>query len=557
MSNGEMSLESRVSVELLSRIDAACDQFEALWRTGSAPQIQDYLALFRDEERPLLLESLENLQHELRLRFRPGENLTCDGDKRAAETSSPKNDIKERSLATYGSLNGTDSVPEAVAVPQTEYPQLQSDQSINSSTTTDALSASVAFHVIAGPHKGQKFEFSKYGTLLAGRISYAQLRLNQDLHFSRHHFRIEINLPNCLLIDLNSRSGTYVNQERIKDRCLKDGDIISGGRTRIVVRIIAPKEKSSDVHEYRAAARIASPLNRQEFDPPQVSGNHSLISEVDVPVIPGYRLFEQIGTGDLGVVFRAQRQSDGEECALKVLSRNEQADEVTLDAFLRQVAVLNRVQHPHIVRSLDMGSVGNYVYFATEYVKTLDWSHLVDRLSDEKRVRAACVLMTQILAALNFAHTRSIVHRDIKPGNILIARRVKSLSAKLADFGLAKEYTMAGMSQMTRDGDVLGSLPFMSPDQFLNSREARPTCDIYSAGATLYWMLTGHEPISMDNQVSKFLAILETPPTPIREYNSVVPESLAMIVHRALEKSPQRRFATAAEMCYQLKAFLK
>jgi serine/threonine-protein kinase len=165
--------------------------------------------------------------------------------------------------------------------------------------------------------------------------------------------------------------------------------------------------------------------------------------------------------------------------------------------------------------------------------------------------------MVQILSALEYAHARSLVHRDVKPGNILISKKDDKLVAKLADFGLAKQYTTAGMSQVTREGDVLGSLPFMSPDQFLNSREARPTCDIYSAGATLYWMLTGREPIPLEGHPCKFLAILESPPTPIREVNPAIPEGLANIVHRALEKTAEARFASAAEMRQQLRAFMR
>lgn len=163
--------------------------------------------------------------------------------------------------------------------------------------------------------------------------------------------------------------------------------------------------------------------------------------------------------------------------------------------------------------------------------------------------------MCPVLSAIEHAHSQSTVHRDVKPSNSLFTRSEGKLSAKLADFGLAKQYTTAGMSQVTRDGDVIGSLPFMSPDQFLNSREARPTCDIYSPGATLYWLLTGAEPIPLDSHPCKFLAILESPPTPIQKHNPAIPKDLAKVVHKALEKLPERRFSSAAEFGRKLKAF--
>lgn len=247
--------------------------------------------------------------------------------------------------------------------------------------------------------------------------------------------------------------------------------------------------------------------------------------------------------------------STGESCALKVITPAARADEAAIQTFLREAAILKQLDHPHIVRLIEMGAAGQDVFFATEYIESLPWDQLTQKVSGTQRVRLACGLMSQILGALSYAHARSLVHRDVKPGNVLITRNAGKLTAKLADFGLAKQYTTAGMSNVTRDGDVIGSLPFMSPDQFLNSREARPTCDIYSAGATLYWMLTGFEPIPMENHPCKFLAILEVAPTEIQQHNPAIPDELAQLVHRALEKTPEKRFASAAEMRQQLRAF--
>ena len=127
--------------------------------------------------------------------------------------------------------------------------------------------------------------------------------------------------------------------------------------------------------------------------------------------------------------------------------------------------------------------------------------------------------------------------------------------AKLSDFGLAKRYADAGLSQLTRDGDVLGSLAYMSPEQFIDSRHAKPPCDIYSTGATLYRLLTGHDPFVFAKGTCKFRAILEDEPVPLRKSFPQVPAALADIVHRALAKHPSDRFASAAEMRHQLLPF--
>ena len=514
-------LNSAPSVDLLRRIDAACDRFEESWRGGLVPKIEDYLALFRSDEKSFLLDALQSLQQELTLR-------------------NPVNSQTGPKTLEFITEDGIENPP----APQTlEFVEESHRENFN-----DDKTARVTFRVIAGPHEGLGFTFHEHNTLFAGRLPRAQLRLEKDLHFSRHHFRLEVNPPTCFLMDLNSR------------------DIVSGGRTKMVVSIFDPNEVKS-----KPAIKSSKPSEPPPGPPPVPSKRPASIPpkseaarkfpeqhEGDSPVsIPGYEIHEQIGAGDLGVVYRARKLSSNEWCALKVLSPAAHTDEASIQAFLRQASVLNQLQHPHIIRLLELGASGQNIFLATEYVGSYPWDEFVSRYTPEKRVRIACGVMSQILSALGYAHERSLVHRDVKPGNILITKKDDKLLAKLADFGIAKQYTTAGMSQVTRDGDVLGSLPFMSPDQFMNSRDARPTCDLYSAGATLYWMLTGHEPIPLEGHPCKFLAILEALPTPIQQHNPSVPDALAQIVHRSLEKTPEKRFSSAAEMRHQIKAFLK
>ena len=530
---------SSPSVDLLRRIDAVCDRFEESWRGGLVPKIEDYLAFFRADERSSLLDALQSLQQELTLR-------------------NPINSETVPKTHDLVAVEGSDDSPS----PQTmEFSEESQNEKIN-----DDKSARVTFRVIAGPHEGLGFTFHEHNTLFAGRLPRAQLRLEKDLHFSRHHFRLEVNPPTCFLMDLNSRNGTFVNGERVKDRFLLDGDIVSGGRTKMVVSIFVPNDvklkpttKSAKPSEPPQGPPPVPPKHPPSIPPkPVATPKIPQQQRGDSPVsIPGYEIHEQIGAGDLGIVYRARKLSSNEMCALKILSPAGHTDEASIQAFLRQASVLNQLQHSHIIRLLELGAAGQNIFLATEYVSSYSWDDFVSRYAPEKRVRIACGVMSQILSALGYAHDRSFVHRDVKPGNILITKKDDKLVAKLADFGIAKQYTTAGMSQVTRDGDVLGSLPFMSPDQFLNSRDARPTCDLYSAGATLYWMLTGHEPIRLEGHPCKFLAILEAPPTPIQQYNPVIPDALALIVHRSLEKTPEKRFSSAAEMRHQIKTFLK
>ena len=204
---------------------------------------------------------------------------------------------------------------------------------------------------------------------------------------------------------------------------------------------------------------------------------------------------------------------------------------------------------------LDLDSANGLLYIATEFVPAVKWDAVMEHATPAHRIRVACGVICQVLDALEYAHTRSFVHRDIKPSNVLVRREGRRLVAKLSDFGLAKRYADAGLSQLTRDGDVLGSLAYMSPEQFIDSRHAKPPYDIYATGATLYRLLTGHDPFVFAKGTCKFRAILEDEPVPLRKSFPQVPAALADIVHRALAKHPSDRFASAAEMRHQLLPF--
>lgn len=525
-------MDHELSVKALRRIDVACDSFEDAWRSGAQPRIEDYLLRCEVPERPRLLESLQKLQQELIL-----TQLTGRSPAAARQPTPP---------VTYG----RSSMPQHVAQPE---------------ETVNWEGPRVSLRVIEGPHRGEEFMYDEHNTLLVGRSLQAQLRLKDDPHFSRHHFRLELNPPTCYLMDLRSRNGTMVNGERVTECFLQDGDVVSGGQTKIAVSIQQPGTNAIPSRQPAAVARptkpaAAPPAPRRPAAPPaevafsQAAADDAADLSEEVQ-IAGYRIHEQIGDGDLGTVYRATRLSSGEVCALKVISTAEKSDEKAVQTFLREASILNQLDHPYIVRMIEMGAAGSDLFLSTEFVDAIPWSKLVANSSTAQRIRIACGLMSQILSALDYAHARSMVHRDVKPGNVLVSRTNGKLTAKLADFGLAKQYSNAGMSQVTRAGDVIGSLPYMSPEQFINSREARPACDLYSAGATLYWMLSGATRSSWRTTPASSWRSWRTP-----RFRS---SSTARRSRRrwriwciALEKTPEKRFQSAAEMRQGLRGFV-
>lgn len=255
------------TIDVLRRIDAACDRFEEAWRDGSKPCLEDYLNEFPAEERSPLLAALQGLQRELIA------NRVADAGPIA--TARPASKLNPRSS------------------PEIVFEELRPTERLQN----ESCSPCVTLCVNSGPHAGLDFTFQEHSTLFAGRLKNAQLRLEKDLHFSRHHFRLEINPPTCFLMDLGSRNGTYVNGERVRERFLHDGDVVSGGRTKIVVSITDPDNFSSENAE--------DTLVR-----PGISLPHGATADpVSVPAktanpIAGYEIQERLGQGDLGTMYR-------------------------------------------------------------------------------------------------------------------------------------------------------------------------------------------------------------------------------------------------------------
>lgn len=412
--------------------------------------------------------------------------------------------------------------------------------------------------VVKGPHQGQTYTFDRHDHFFVGRAKFAHFRLpEKDPHFSRMHFMIEVNPPACRLLDLGSTNGTQVNGQRTLSADLQHGDLIQGGDTvfRVTFRddvSVAGEPAITRVRQPEAIRTETEPYRSPAAPPPPPPRN------VDDPVengwtAPGYELQQRLGAGGMGVVYQAIRQKDGLPVALKMIQPKVLGRPSEVQRFLREIDILRQIRHSAIVQLLDSGESEGLLFFAMEYVDGVDAKKWVEQRPKPLSIPVAVGIICKVLEGLEFAHSLGFVHRDVKPSNILIQQKEKSLRVKLSDFGLARAYQESKLSGLTITGDVCGTPKFMAPEQILDSRNVQPVSDQYAAAATLYWMLTRQHTHNFGSKIQDVLqnCLLERP-VPITHRRHDIPQPLADVIHRALHSEPQSRYASVKAFAEEL-----
>ena len=260
-----------------------------------------------------------------------------------------------------------------------------------------------------------------------------------------------------------------------------------------------------------------------------------------------YRIEEVVGTGGMAVVYRAWDTEMERTVAIKVLRPEYESDIEFVRRFGREAEAAAKMSHENIVNLLNVGIDGEMRYIVMEYV---DGRTLKDMIREEGRIHpdVALRMTIRILAAVDHAHRNGIVHRDIKPQNILVDRAGE---VKVADFGIARQKASQA-TQLDADGSAMGSVHYLSPEQ-ARGEVADEQSDLYSVGIVLYEMLTGHVPFDGETIVSVALKHVSEQPSSIRSHNPHISRALDEVVMRALCKDKERRYQTAAEMAADLR----
>jgi serine/threonine-protein kinase len=264
-----------------------------------------------------------------------------------------------------------------------------------------------------------------------------------------------------------------------------------------------------------------------------------------------HELLEEVGRGGQGVVFRARQKSLNRTVALKVISLGQWASKAHLKRFRREAEAAASLDHPSIVPIYEVGERDGSCYFSMKFVEGGQLDEVVKRAP--MSIRQAAELIAKVARTVHYAHEHGILHRDIKPGNILLDQKGEP---HLTDFGLAR--LVETESTVTRTLEMLGTPSYMAPEQAAGKNtQLTSATDVYGLGAVLYQLLTGQPPFAGGTTYETIRLLLETEPRPPRLLNPKIDRDLSTICLKCLEKDPKRRYSSALALAEDLEHWLK
>ncbi len=386
------------------------------------------------------------------------------------------------------------------------------------------------------------------GPLVAGRSRDCNICL-RDTRVSRRQFQLVLQNGRWFLEDLGSTNGTLVNDARVKRVQLNEGDTIACGRMRLRFRPnrlattldhVSAKVEPTPVDDAKATREIkaAAPAKPARPAAARVFGGR-------------YEVAEPIHHGSTGTFYKGRDIKDDRVVCVKILNPNLADDPKDLARFVRGVRTAAKLQHPNIVQLIRAGNSAGKWWLAMEYVDGPSLREVVARYGVGNMLAPARVLAIarDITAALEVAYQHQVLHRNIRPENILLA---KSGTAKLADFTLVRGVVLSTMNRITGTNDLVGDLAYMAPERTEPDGEADCRSDIYSLGACLYNLLTGRPPFTGRGTVQMIDTVRNEAPIPPTRINLAVPGPLEGIVLKCLAKSPADRYQTPMELREEL-----
>lgn len=389
--------------------------------------------------------------------------------------------------------------------------------------------------VIAGPDAGRTFNLSAGVPLQVGRSQATPTRLT-DPSVSRVHCEVEWDGSRAMLHNC-SQHGTLVNGVAVGEHVLRTGDVVRLGGTELRFTTDAAEDDT-------VAPRLAKATG--------AFGSAEQLAALVGQVFHHYALEDVIAQGSTAVVFRASDTRDGTLVALKVLLPQFAHDNEEMQRFVRTMQTVLPLRHPNLVAVLGAGRTGPHCWVASEFIDgeslpeflrrtgvagMLDWRHVY-------RVGVG------VARALEYAHGKGVLHRNITPEKVLV--RKKDKQAMLGDLMLAKALEGALAKQVTRAGQLLGDVTYMAPERTVLGAAVDARADLYSLGATLYELLTGRPPYSGLSPVEIIANARASVPEPPRKFQMAVPGQFEGVVLRLLAKRPEDRYDSATGLLEEL-----
>ena len=297
------------------------------------------------------------------------------------------------------------------------------------------------------------------------------------------------------------------------------------------------KQYGMDAESGDAEVFSAQLVEHEQLTPFQASA--ALQKRSGVLVIGDYHVLDVIGSGGMGQVYKARHRIMKRLVAIKIMHTERASNPKLVQRFYREVEAVSRLTHPNIVTAYDAGETPGGLYLAMEYVDGVDLSVILQSVGSLS-VNQAVNITLQVARGLAYAHQHKVIHRDVKPGNLLLAR---DGTVKILDMGLAR-FTEDEVSEisLTMVGPLMGTVEYMAPEHAANARHADHRSDIYSLGCTMYRLLTGHLPYGGETAVEKVIAQREHPIPQLSKVIGEMPESLQGIFARMVAKTPEERY---------------
>lgn len=409
--------------------------------------------------------------------------------------------------------------------------------------------------------------------IIIGRGENCDVRIS-DPSTSRVHCRVIAQAGCVRLFDAGSRWGTFVNNARVSECVLKHGDRVRVGETVLVFHVQSNSHhttlKPRPEHVSQAFGSSVAMANDSGQPPlttdniPSVSSRSSdainplrwpgrlIASELVGTTFHRYHVRKLIAETRSGIVFGAESPDVGTPVVLKVFRSSLNTSQTEEQRFTRAIRLMFGQRHPNIVELLNGGYWGGLYFTVCEFIHGISASELIRKIGVLGMVPCERVLSIakDLCQALRFAEKLGVVHRNIKPSNVLLRR--DNASAMLNDLILSRCVETSG-EQLTQAGDVVGDVNYMSPEQLGSGFPLDHRSDIFQLGAMLYELLSGQPPFSSGTVASTIDRVLSTDPISLRSRNLSVPTSVESIILKMLEKNPMNRYQSAVELDIDLK----